>query len=315
MQKAAKIFGVQESYRDRVNLALKSLSEAKEFIEIYRNLYDRIGKEFRVPGPELRRDEILYANKNFVVNLYNGILENCIGKYSEEVIRSLFGGKKIKENSQGSSLDLFIGQAINFAIEVKSCRWSNKEWRTPQGTERKYPIGRSMYYIKRNQLAQAELQQASESCFYAFVDYDFKGREQLSFSEVRAAIMSEFKRTKIHDPSESLEWFGQQVSIKGIWLVPTHYLTHIWNKNIMTTRVDRGANARKHTIQKFTQFYFKWALEEMDRDLARHGNIAKSEIVQNLPGEPFEVRVHSGILFPGNSPLPAGSAQGNFNFS
>ena len=137
MQKAAKIFGVQESYRDRVNLALKSLSEAKEFIEIYRNLYDRIGKEFRVPGPELRRDEILYANKNFVVNLYNGILENCIGKYSEEVIRSLFGGKKIKENSQGSSLDLFIGQAINFAIEVKSCRWSNKEWRTPQGTERK----------------------------------------------------------------------------------------------------------------------------------------------------------------------------------
>ncbi len=244
-------------------------------------------------------------------NLYNGILENCLGWYTEEVVRSIFGAQKIFEERQGSSLDLQIPGNPTQVLEIKSCRWSNSNYRTVASngielpTGRKYPVGRSMYYLKRNQLLEANLLAGSTPSFYAFVDYDFRNREHQSFAEVRDEIRRDFVQQKCYDPDEAMVWFGEQVVIKGIWLIPIHYVTHIWNTNVATTRTDRGMEARRYSgggaNRKYTQFYFKWALKKMATDLEQHGNIPMQYTFTNIQAEPLLVKTHSSVGHAGRS--------------
>jgi hypothetical protein len=96
-----------------------------------------------------------------------------------------------------------------------------------------------MYYFKHNQLLEADSINRVTPAFFALVDYDFKERETLSFKVVKDEIRRAFIKSKITDPDLAIEWFAKQVVVRGIWLIPAHTVTHIWNTNISTTRTDR----------------------------------------------------------------------------
>ena len=87
--------------------------------------------------------------------------------------------------------------------------------------------------------------------------------------------------------------------MRGIWLIPSHYITHIWNTNISTTRTDRGVAARARYLRSpakvHTQFYFKWALEQMITDLSVHGNVATEYTFEGIQREPMLMRVHNAV--------------------
>jgi hypothetical protein len=282
--------------------AMNSEQGAREFETLYHQIYRDSAMWRQSPGPRpvIGYDESpeLSGSISFLNNLTNGIIANCIGWYCEELVAAIFGATKIKELGQGSTLDLKVPGDTPFAIEVKSSRWSNAHWRMDENG-RNYPVGRSMYYFKHNQLLEANSLNHQTPAYFALVDYDFKGREKLAFKLVKDELRRAFAETKIADPATAIRWFTQQVVIRGIWLIPSHYITHIWNTNISTTRTDRGAAARHRYIRShekvYTQYYFKWALQQMIDDLTAHGNTPTEYEFAGLQRDPLLMRVHQAV--------------------
>jgi hypothetical protein len=158
MHEGAAILGVQEKFKSRMQSAMCDEEGAHKFEVLYHQIYREYGMKMRSsgPAPAIEYDESpsLNGSLSFLRNLANGVIENCIGWYSEEIVASIFGATKVKELGQGSTLDLLVPGDTSFAIEVKSCRWSNTHKRTDTNG-RSHPVGRSMYYFKHKQLLEA----------------------------------------------------------------------------------------------------------------------------------------------------------------
>jgi hypothetical protein len=305
MHNGADILWMQASFKDRIEAAMRDEIGARELETLYHQIYHDFANQAQSPGPgpTIGYDEAikLRGSVSFLKNLANGVIENCIGWYSESLIAGIFNATKVKELGHGSTLDLITPSALDspqFAIEVKSCRWSNTHLRT-HSNGRSYPVGRSMYYFKHNQLLEANSVNHRTPAYFALVDYDFRWREQLSFKQVKDEIRRAFGQTKITDSNLAIDWFAKQIVVRGVWLIPSHYITHIWNTNISTTRTDRGVAARARYLRSpeklYTQFYFKWALEQMITDLSAHGNRATEYAFEGIQREPMLMRVHNAV--------------------
>ena len=181
---------------------MRSIKGAESFEKFYHTLYHELGTETQTPGPEpiIKRNSpvSIQGSDSFLRNLSNGVLENCIGWYAENLVAQIFGGTKTKELGRGSTLDLRILGNPDFQIEVKCCRWSNQYTYT-QPNGRSYPVGRSMYYMKHGQLIEGNSCNQESPVFFAFVDYDFYEREELPFKFVKEGIRKDFKKAKIKD--------------------------------------------------------------------------------------------------------------------